>query len=84
MSIWPIGLLHCGGEGGAGGGGGWGGLTNERPQTGHVITGPMKSLEKIALEGDKQVNTPASRLLDQLGRVGENVVLTSACLSRAT
>ena len=32
--------------GGRSGGGGWGGLTNERPQTDHVITGPMKGLEK--------------------------------------
>ena len=55
--------------------GGGEGLTNDRPRTDHVITGP-----KIAWEGDKQVNndndnTRTSRLLDQLGqegRVGEN------------
>ena len=58
---------------------GGGGLTNERPQTDHVITGPMRGLKKIAWEGDKQTQThtdrQALRLLDQLGpegRVGEN------------
>ena len=65
--------------GGLGGG-------NERPQTHHVIRGPMrglnltiwsegqwKALKKIVWEGDKQrtnANARTSRLLDQLGPEG--------------
>ena len=42
-------------------GGGGGGLTNERPRTDHVITGPMRGLKKNALEGDKQATTHGHR-----------------------
>ena len=35
----------CLGGGGVGGGGG-GGLTNERPRSDHVISGPIKGLKK--------------------------------------
>ena len=38
-----------------------GGLTNERPQTDHVITGPMRGLKKIAWEGDKQTDFATTR-----------------------
>ena len=54
-----------------------GGLTNERPRTDHVITGPMKGPPKNCL-GMGQTHTQTERhtlgLLDQLdpeGRVGE-------------
>ena len=51
-----------------------GGLTNERPQTDHVITGPMRGLEKNRMGRGHGDNTRTSRLVDQLGpegRVGE-------------
>ena len=44
-----------GGGSGEGGGGGWGGLTNERPRTDHVITGPMRDLNKNCM-GRGQTN----------------------------
>ena len=37
-------------------GGGGGGLSNERPQTDYVTTGPMRGLEKIAWEGDNHTH----------------------------
>ena len=59
-------------------GGVGGGLTNERPQTDHVIRGPMRGLEKNRIgrgQTHKQTDTLTLRLLDQLGPegpVGEN------------
>ena len=46
-----------GGGGGEGEGGGGGGLTNERPQTNHVITGPMRGLEKNCMGRGQRQNT---------------------------
>ena len=59
-----------------GGGPGEGGRTNERPQTNHVITGPMTGHEKNRMgRGQVHDNTWTLQLLDQLGpegQVGEN------------
>ena len=56
---------------------GGGMLTNERPQTDHVIRGPMRGLKKNCMgRGHRQqADGRTSQLLDQLGpegRVGEN------------
>ena len=50
-------------------------LTNERPQSGHVIWGSMRSLKKTALDGanrqtDRQTDRRTWRLYDQLVPVG--------------
>ena len=46
------------------------GLSNERPQTDHVIWWPMRGLTKIALEGDNIEDTykiRTSRILERIG-----------------
>ena len=73
---------HCfdvGAVGGVGVGAGrsWeGGLTNDRPGTDHEILGPMRGLNKIALEGDIHTDTRAdiatTRKNQPRGRYYEN------------
>ena len=51
-----------------------GGLTNERPQTDHMIWGPLRGLEKKCM-GWGQTKSASHgqtlRLLDQIGPVGQ-------------